>query len=175
MRDPDGVSPDQPAHDQVERIVEQYAEAGVDSAVIARLALSKRASRLALLFEQALKTALAELGLTYAEFDVLATLRRAGTPLRPSELTRSLFLTSGGTSNVLHRLTAAGYVDREANAADARGRWVHLTPAGEAVTDKAMAASTRVHDDVLAGIPETTIRAAADALREITVITDRRR
>jgi mycofactocin biosynthetic radical S-adenosylmethionine protein MftC len=78
-------------------------------------------------------------------------------------------------ANVLHRLTAAGYVDREANAADARGHWVHLTPAGEAVTDKALAASTRVHDDLLAGIPDTTIRAAADALREITTITDRRR
>jgi DNA-binding MarR family transcriptional regulator len=143
-------------------------------AAIARLELSKRVSRLALRHEHAMKTALAELSLTYAEFDVLAALRRSGGPLRPSELTKSLFLTSGGTSNVLQRLTAAGYVERESNAEDARGRWVRLTPTGESITDKAMTISARVHEDLLAGIPDLTIRAAADALREITKITDRR-
>jgi DNA-binding MarR family transcriptional regulator len=122
-----------------------------------------------------MKVELAELGLTYAEFDVLAALRRADGPLRPSELTRSLFLTSGGTSNVLQRLTAAGYTDREPNTGDARGNWVRLTPTGEAITDKAMAAAVRAHENLLAGIPEATVRAAADALREITAITDRRR
>lgn len=161
--------------DEVDKLAEGWAASGMSPEEIARLELSKRVSRLALRNEQALKAALSELALTYAEFDVLAALRRAGGPLRPSELTRSLFLTSGGTSNVLQRLTAAGYVAREDNAEDARSRWVRLTPAGEAITDKAMAASTRVHEDLLAGIPTPTIRAAADALREITSITDRRR
>ncbi|MFL6126361.1 MarR family winged helix-turn-helix transcriptional regulator [Actinophytocola sp.] len=158
--------------DEVDRLAEQWARSGMPAAAIARLELSKRVSRLALRHEQAMKAALAGLNLTYAEFDVLAALRRAGGPLRPSELTRSLFLTSGGTSNVLQRLTAAGYVDREPNAADGRGRLVHLTPTGESVTDKAMAISARVHEHLLAGIPDTTIRAAANALREITKITD---
>lgn len=160
--------------DEVDKLATGWATAGMSPAEIARLELSKRVSRLALRHEQAMKAALSELGLTYAEFDVLAALRRAGTALRPSELTRSLFLTSGGTSNVLQRLTTAGYVERAANTEDARGRWVRLTPAGESVTDKAMATSTRVHEDLLAGIPTPTIRAAADALREITAITDRR-
>ena len=35
--------------------------------------------------------------------------------------------------------------------------------------------SVRLHEDPMAGIPEPTIRAAADALRETTTITDRRR
>jgi DNA-binding MarR family transcriptional regulator len=160
--------------DEVDRLATHWAASGVTPAAIARLELSKRVSRLALRHEQAMKPALAELGLTYAEFDVLAALYRADGPLRPSELTRALFLTSGGTSNVLQRLTAAGHVEREPNAADARGRWVRLTPAGEAVTDKALAVSARVHEDLLAGIPDATIRAAADALREITAVTDRR-
>ncbi|TDE01063.1 MarR family transcriptional regulator [Jiangella asiatica] len=142
---------------------------------IARLSLGKRASRLADQVEQATKAELAELGLTYAEFDVLAALRRAGGPLRPSELTRSVLLTSGGTSNVLQRLVAAGYVEREADQGDARGRWVRLTDTGAAVTDQGMAASARAYEDVLAGIPAGAIAAAADALREIVAVTDRRR
>jgi DNA-binding MarR family transcriptional regulator len=162
------------AQDEVDKLTAGWSASGMTPTEIARLELSKRVSRLALRHEQAMKAALSELDLTYAEFDVLAALRRAGGPLRPSELTKSLFLTSGGTSNVLQRLTAAGYVAREANAEDARGRWVRLTPSGESVTDKAMATSTRVHEDLLAGIPDTSIREAADALREITAITDRR-
>lgn len=160
--------------DEVDKLSAGWAAAGMAPAEIARLELSKRVSRLALRHEQAMKVALSELDLTYAEFDVLAALRRAGGPMRPSELTKSLFLTSGGTSNVLQRLTTAGYVARSTNPDDARGRWVHLTPAGESITDKAMATSTRVHEHLLSGIPDRTIRAAADALREITTTTDHR-
>lgn len=162
-------------HDEVDKLAEYWADAGMSPAAIARLELSKRVSRLAIRHEQATKAELAELGLTYAEFDVLAALSRTTEPLRPSELTRALFLTSGGVSNVLQRLTAAGYVDREPDDTDARGRRVRLTPAGQAITDKAMAASARVHEDLMAGIPEEAIRTAADALREITARTDRRR
>jgi DNA-binding MarR family transcriptional regulator len=161
--------------DEVDGLTERWAAAGMPPAAINRLELSKRISRLALRYEQAMKTELGELGLTYAEFDVLAALLRAGGPLRPSELTRSLFLTSGGMSNVLQRLAAAGYVVREANTEDARSRWVRLTEAGREITEKAMTVSTRVNEDLMAGIPDSTIRGAADALREITAKTDRRR
>jgi DNA-binding MarR family transcriptional regulator len=160
--------------DEVDKLAERWRSSGLPAAAVARLELSKRVSRLALRHEQAMKAALADLNLTYAEFDVLAALSRAEGPMRPSDLAKSLFLTSGGTSNVLQRLTAAGYVDREPNTEDARGRWVRLTPTGESITHKAMAASTRVHEDLLAGIPDKTIRTAADALREITSVTDRR-
>ena len=160
--------------DAVDKLADYWMSAGMPSGAIARLELSKRASRLAQRYEQVVKGALTDLGLTYAELDILATLRRAGTPLRPSELTKSLLLTSGGTSNVLQRLTAAGYVEREPNAEDARSRWVRLTPSGQQMTDKALAASNSALESLLAGIPEPTIRAAANALRDITTTTDRR-
>jgi DNA-binding MarR family transcriptional regulator len=160
--------------DVVDKLADHWTAAGMPPAAIARLELSKRASRFALRHEQAVKAALTDLGLTYAEFDVLATLRRTGTPLRPSELTKSLSLTSGGTSNVLQRLTTAGYVEREPNTKDARSRWVRLTPTGEQLTDKALTRSTNALEALLAGIPALKIRAAADALREITAITDHR-
>jgi DNA-binding MarR family transcriptional regulator len=161
--------------DEVDGLAERWAAAGLPRDAIARLALSKRVSRLAVLVEQTMKAELADLGLTYAEFDVLAALARADGPLRPSDLAKSLFLTSGGTSNVLQRLTAAGYADREPDESDARGRRVRLTAEGAAITQKAMATSIRVHDDLLAGIPTETIEQAATALREVVAITDRRR
>ena len=120
---------------------------------------------------------MSDLGLTYAEFDVLAALNRAGEPYRltPSELTRSLFLTSGGISNVLQRLEAAGYVERGANPGDGRSRWVRLTEAGRRIAQAALDASGRAHAEVMTGVPEETVRQAADALREVLAVIGRRR
>lgn len=163
--------------DDVDALVPRWQQAGMPSALIAALELGKRATRLHLLFEQAVKAEVAELGLTYAEFDVLVTLSRAAAPYRmkPSELSKSLMLTSGGISNVLQRLTAAGYVEREANAGDARSRWVQLTDEGRRVAAEALAASSRAYEEMTAGIPEETLRRAADALREVVAPLNRRR
>ncbi|TMQ94040.1 MarR family transcriptional regulator [Actinomadura soli] len=141
------------------------------------LEVSKRAGRIAMLVQQAVRAELAELGLTYAEFEVLTVLRREGEPyrLRPSELTRSAFLTSGGTSNVLQRLQRAGYIEREANTGDARSRFVQLTGEGLQVTERALEASGAAHEEVMAGVPQRDVRDAADALREILLVIGKRR
>ncbi|SEM06834.1 DNA-binding transcriptional regulator, MarR family [Nonomuraea pusilla] len=164
-------------HDEIDALVPRWEQSGMPSALIAGIELGKRVSRLNLLFEQALKTELADLGLTYAEFDVLAALTRAAPPhrMKPSELSKSLFLTSGGTSNVLQRLAAAGYVERADDPGDARSRWVRLTPEGERVANAALEASSRAHEEVMAGVPEQTVRQAADALREVLLVVGRRR
>ncbi|MET7332371.1 MarR family transcriptional regulator [Nonomuraea sp. NPDC005650] len=164
-------------HDEVDAMVPRWEEAGLSPSLIATLELSKRMSRLHLLFDQVIKAELAELGLTYAEFDVLAALSRAAPTYRmkPSELSKSLFLTSGGISNVLQRLTAAGYVEREANAGDARSRWVQLTEEGQRVATAALVASGRAHEEVAGGVPDEIVREAADALREILSRIGRRR
>ncbi|WP_203975119.1 MarR family winged helix-turn-helix transcriptional regulator [Planotetraspora silvatica] len=162
--------------DEVDALVPAW-ESSMEPHIVAWLELSKRVSRVGGLLEQAIRNALAELGLTYAEFDVLAALRRAGEPyrLKPSELTRSLFLTSGGTSNVLQRLTAAGHVEREADTGDARSRWVRLTEEGVRVTEAALAASVRAHGEILRDVPEDAVRQAADALRELLLVIGGRR
>ncbi|GAA0273701.1 MarR family transcriptional regulator [Actinomadura nitritigenes] len=150
---------------------------GLGEDVIAMLEVSKRASRIGALVQQALRGELADLGLTYAEFEVLTVLSRAGKPyrLRPSELTRSAFLTSGGTSNVLQRLQKAGYVEREANTGDARSRFVQLTPEGLRVTTLALDASARAHREAMAGVPAEAVRDAADALRDVLLVIGKRR
>jgi DNA-binding MarR family transcriptional regulator len=161
--------------DEVDGLVQRWVAAGMPREDIARLALSKRVARLAVRHEQAIKAELTDLGLTYAEFDVLVALSRVDGPLRPRELARGLFLTSGGTSNVLNRLTAAGYVAREPDPDDARGTRVTLTDEGRAVTERALAASVRGHADLFAGISTEDLQAAADALRPVVVAIERRR
>lgn len=163
--------------DEVDELVAGWEAMGLSPELIATLELSKRMARVNGLFEQAVKAEMAELGLTYTEFDVLAALHRAGEPyrLKPSELTRSLFLTSGGTSNVLQRLTASGLVEREPNPSDARSRWVQLTDSGRELAEKALAASSRAHTEVMSGVPHESVRHAADALRELLLIVGKRR
>jgi DNA-binding MarR family transcriptional regulator len=157
--------------DEVDALVPAW-EASLPPRLVAALELSKRLSRVGGMFEQAIRAELAELGLTYAEFDVLAALNRLGPPhrMKPSELSRSLYLTSGGISNVLQRLDAAGHVERGASPGDGRSRWVGLTDQGRELVTKALDASCRAHLDVLTGVPDEAVRAAADALREVLAV-----
>ncbi|WP_021598487.1 MarR family winged helix-turn-helix transcriptional regulator [Actinomadura welshii] len=163
--------------DDIDAVAETWRRDGLTEPLIAMLELGKRAGRIATLVQQALRGPLAELGLTYAEFEVLTVLRREGEPyrLRPSELTRSALLTSGGTSNVLQRLQKAGLVEREANAGDARSRFVQLTDEGLRVTEQGLAASGAAHEEAMAGVPPQDVRDAADALREILLVVGKRR
>jgi DNA-binding MarR family transcriptional regulator len=89
---------------------------------------------------QAANAALAPHGLKYIEYAVLATLRVAGPPYRmtPTRLQATLLFTSGGLSNLLKRLEAAGWVRRTDHPEDGRGVLVGLTAAGRALADRAM-------------------------------------
>ncbi|MFC5187337.1 MarR family winged helix-turn-helix transcriptional regulator [Actinomadura harenae] len=163
--------------DEIDPLVDAWRAEGLDDTLIAMLEVGKRTARLQGLLQQALRAELTDLGLTYAEFEVLTVLRRSGSPyrLRPTDLTRSALLTSGGTSNVLQRLEKAGHVERGTDEGDGRGRWVRLTDEGLRVTEDALAASGTAHDDVLGAVPAEKLRAAADALRDVLgPITPRR-
>ncbi|WP_279583020.1 MarR family winged helix-turn-helix transcriptional regulator [Fodinicola feengrottensis] len=107
------------------------------------LELSKRIGRLAGLVDAVTLAELDKLGLTKAEYEVLARLRSSGAPFRgkPNELTKSLSLSSGGTTNVLHRLTAAGLVTRGADPDDRRSSWVELTAQGVRTAEAAVLAA----------------------------------
>lgn len=161
--------------DEVDALVPGWAD--LPPPLVAALELSKRMARIGGLFEQAVRAELAVLGLTYAEFDVLAALYRAGPShrLKPSALSKALLLTSGGTSNVLQRLETAGYVSREADSGDARSRLVQLTAEGQTIALAALEASGRAHAEVVAGVPDDAVRHAADALRDVLVVVGKRR
>lgn len=135
------------------------------------LELTKRAARLSALLAEAANRKLAEAGLTKAEYEVLATLRAGGRPyrLRPTELAHRLLLSSGGTSNLLRRLTEAGLVVRKADERDARSSWVQLTPAGVTTAEAAVRAATAAQRELLSAVPEHLGRSASDLLREVLI------
>ncbi|APA71067.1 MarR family winged helix-turn-helix transcriptional regulator [Janthinobacterium sp. 1_2014MBL_MicDiv] len=80
----------------------------------------------------------AEHGLQPGEFDVLATLRRSGAPhaLTPTALYEAAMLSSGGMTNRIDRLEAAGLIERQKHPSDRRGVLVALTPRGLALIER---------------------------------------
>jgi DNA-binding MarR family transcriptional regulator len=93
-------------------------------------------------------------GLQPGEFDVLATLRRAGAPyaLTPTALYTASMISSGGMTSRLDRLARAGLIERQAHPDDRRAVLVGLTPAGLALIDSMMAPHIENERAVLAGL-----------------------
>ncbi|MEZ0447510.1 MarR family winged helix-turn-helix transcriptional regulator [Cellulomonas sp. ICMP 17802] len=83
-----------------------------------------------------------EHGLGEGDFDVLATLRRAGEPYErtPGDLAENTLVTSGGMTKRIDRLERAGLVTRRPSEVDGRGRVVALTAQGKDVIDAAFGA-----------------------------------
>ncbi|MGL6069954.1 MarR family winged helix-turn-helix transcriptional regulator [Craterilacuibacter sp.] len=74
------------------------------------------------------------------EFDVLAALRRAGTPfqLSPGQLQNMVLISSGALTNRINQLEKAALVTRSADPHDRRGVIVALTGKGLAVIEDAV-------------------------------------
>lgn len=104
-------------------------------------------------------------GLGEGEFDVLATLRRAGAPFEraPGELAEHTMVTTGAISKRVDRLADAGLVERRASAGDGRRRIVALTPAGARLIDAAFTEHIANEQRLLAGLSDDD-RDALEAL-----------
>ena len=103
-------------------------------------------------------------GLAEGEFDVLATLRRAGAPSEraPGELAARTMVTTGAMTKRLDRLERDGLVTRRRSAIDGRGRVVALTDAGRELIDAAFAEHMRNEHRLLAELDDAD---AADLRR----------
>lgn len=101
-----------------------------------------RLHRIAARLTDELTVVYAQFGLSEGEFDVLAALRRAGTPYEraPGEIALHTMVTTGAVSKRLDRLEEAGLISRHRSDADGRGRVVRLTPAGKRLFDRAFTA-----------------------------------
>jgi DNA-binding MarR family transcriptional regulator len=177
VSDPDGYPPAMSAApsspDPVDEIVAAW-RAELPQVAGLPLELAKRVGRLAGLIEAVTNAELDRLGRTKAEYEVLARLRATGAPYRrkPHELASSLLLSSGGTTNVLHRLTAAGLVVREADRSDRRSVWVRLTPAGVRAAEEVVLATNAAQSALLDRLPTDTATALADQLREVLAVLE---
>jgi DNA-binding MarR family transcriptional regulator len=154
--------------DQVDRLIASIPDR-LSPVEAQTIGLVKRISILDRILHEAVNDVLADIGLTHADFEVLAALRRAGKPYqrRPNELARDIVLTSGGMSNVLRRLQNAKLVRRIADPDDARSKYVQLTPAGLNSAEKAVRLATEAQARVLTAATDSDVRAAVDALRPL--------
>lgn len=106
------------------------------------------------------------MGLTPAQFDVLATL--GDTPgMTCKQLGEGTLITKGTLTGVLDRLEAKGLIRRARGAQDSRQVFVSLTPEGEAVFE----ATFQPHVDFLgkhmAEMPPEHQRQLTELLREL--------
>lgn len=122
-------------------------------------------------------------GMTYAEFELLAALRRSGPPhrLTRDELAARCALRSDAIHSTVRRLRAAGLVEQGAGpggdgtrhggpADSAADWWIRLTPLGVDRADELAMATTDAHKAILAHLSQTTARTLADLLRDVLLI-----
>ncbi|MEU1520369.1 MarR family transcriptional regulator [Streptomyces sp. NPDC005811] len=131
--------------------------------------LTKRIMFLSSTLDGVMRRELTGLGLTPAEFDILVALRRSGAPYRmkPNQLARSLMLSTGGTTNVTHRLVGRDLMERESDPEDARSTWLKLTPDGIALAERAVLVNAAAHEALFQDVPAELVERATAVLREV--------
>ncbi|KGM10198.1 MarR family transcriptional regulator [Cellulomonas carbonis] len=159
--------------DGVDRIRDQWARERPELDTEA-MGIFGRVYRLARVAGDAVAAAYAEFGITRADFDVLATLRRSGEPfaLSPTQLTASLMLTSGGVTGRVDRLEGLGLVRRAPSPSDRRSLVVSLTEEGRELVDRALVAGLEVQQGLLAGVAEDRRPLLDGLLRELLASAD---
>jgi DNA-binding MarR family transcriptional regulator len=155
--------------DRVERVIQAWRRE-LPEILGPTSELAKRITLLAGALERTTRAETGALGLTAAEYDVLAALRRSGPPyrLRPSGLSGELLLSSGGTTKVLSQLSARGLVSRHPDGEDGRVSWVGLTAAGAELAERVIRATSAAQQHVLGGASRDDIAIATGALKRIT-------
>jgi DNA-binding MarR family transcriptional regulator len=155
-----------PERDGVDLIIEQWQRERpeLDSSPIG---IVGRISRLAREIEARLEPVYREHGLEPGWHDLLATLRRSGGTLRPTDLTNASMLTSSGTTKRLDKLEQAGLIAREPDPDDRRGTLISLTPAGRRLIDGLTPAHLDNERRILGGLSEAEQRRLADLLRKL--------
>ena len=120
------------------------------------MAILGRARLLTLQARSRIDAVLARHGLEPGEADVIFTLLRAGPPyrLRPTELFRSMMVSSGGMTHRLNKLTQAGLITRRAATGDARSLLVELTEAGRRKAEAAFREDMALEAELLAGLSD---------------------
>jgi DNA-binding MarR family transcriptional regulator len=154
--------------DEVDHILASWATElpELDASPLASLS---RIGRLARHLDRARSEAFAAAELEPWEFDVLAALRRHGSPyeLSPGELIHETLSTSGTMTNRVNRLAERGLVVRKPNAADRRGVLVRLTADGRHRVQVAMTALLSFEQGVLESITPEQRNELADLLRTL--------
>jgi DNA-binding MarR family transcriptional regulator len=148
-----GQDPQQDALDQVVNDLRRWRP---DLEVVG-LPITGRVLRLAQFLSNGREQVLAGFGLTVADFDVLATLRRrAGTDaVNVRELQHAMMLSSSGVTKRLDRLETSALIERHPDPGDRRGVLIKLSPSGLDLIERAVPAITIHESELVAGAIST--------------------
>ena len=155
--------------DRAARAIEQWKRERPDLDVSPMGVIGRLNEASSLIARDRLAPVFARFGLQTGEFDVLATLRRSGTPyaLTPTELYEATMVTSGAMTARLDRLEKAGLIQRAPHPSDRRGVVVQLTAKGLELVDQALAAHVANEHQILAGLTSTERETLAKLLGKL--------
>ena len=156
--------------DHVDEILDQWRQQRPDVDV-SPMGVVGRVKRLARVFEHGTRETFAQHELEPWEFDVLASLRRAGPPYRLSagRLGRALMITSGTVTNRLDRLESAGLIRRTDDPDDRRGVLIELTAKGLRRVDSVLTHHLRTEAQLIAALTNPQQERLAELLRRLLV------
>lgn len=159
--------------DEVDRIVAAWRRERPDLD-LGPLEVLSRVTRLARHLDRARRIAFDRHGLEAWSFDVLAALRRSGSPyqLSPGQLTSETMVTSGTMTNRIDRLEELGWVTRAPDPNDGRSILVRLTRHGEKRVDEAMADLLSQEKELLHSLDDEQRRLVAMILRQVLAPLD---
>ncbi|MGX5826447.1 MarR family winged helix-turn-helix transcriptional regulator [Mesorhizobium sp. 43Arga] len=140
--------------DRAAKAIEQWKRERPDLDVSPMGVLGRLNEASSLIARDRLAPLFARFGLQAGEFDVLATLRRSGSPyaLTPTALYEATMVTSGAMTNRLDRLEKAGLILRGPHPNDRRGIVVQLSEKGLALIEEALTAHVANEHEILAGL-----------------------
>lgn len=167
MKRPTKTTPEESA-DHIDRLRAQW-ELELPDLDTQPMSVLGRVYRLSNLVRPSIEETFAQFGVDRGEFDVLSTLLRSGAPYRliPTQLYRSLMISSGGLTHRLARLERAGLITRIPDARDGRSLAVELTAQGHAITEAAFRADMTNEAQFLTGLTSVELETLAALLRKL--------
>ncbi|MER8439860.1 MarR family transcriptional regulator [Mesorhizobium sp. M1312] len=155
--------------DRAAKAIEQWKRERPDLDVSPMAVLGRLNEASSLIARERLAPLFASFGLQTGEFDVLATLRRSGSPyaLTPTALYEATMVTSGAMTNRLDRLEKSGLIMRGPHPNDRRGIVVQLTEKGLTLVDEAVAAHVANEHDILSGLTRAEQETLARLLEKL--------
>jgi DNA-binding MarR family transcriptional regulator len=154
--------------DAVDEIVEQWAHERPGMAVDS-IGVVARILRIAKLIIDERRRVLAELGIDSATLDLLATLRRAGSPYRlsPAEIAGHCLVSGGAITQRVTRAEEAGLVRSQRSASGKRTVTVELTPRGHQVIERNIEVLIGRERQLLGGFPADDQQQLEALLRDL--------
>ncbi|MGI5128284.1 MarR family winged helix-turn-helix transcriptional regulator [Pseudonocardia sp. CA-107938] len=156
------------AADAVDEIAQQWARERPDMPVDS-IGVVARILRIAKLITDERRRTLSAIGIDVATFDLLATLRRSGTPYRmsPTGLAEACLVSGGAITQRVARAEEAGLVRTTRTDSGRRTLTVELTPQGHDVVERDVEALIGRERELIGHLPAGDQEQLADLLRRL--------